>query len=97
MTLLRSIGLAIAGFLVLLGFSILGRSKRQLRKAEDRETALLIDGSAKARLKAEKHGAKATKLQANAAEAAITGQKLIDQVGADNEDMRSILDTYRAG
>ncbi len=96
MTLLRSIGLAIAGFLVLLGFSMLGRSKRQLRKAEDRETALLIEGTAEARLKAERHGAKATKLQARAAEAAVTGQKLIDRVGADNEDMRSILDTYRS-
>ncbi len=75
---------------------MLGRSKRQLRKAEDRETALLIDGSAKARLKAEKHGAKATKLQANAAEAAVTGQKLIDRVGADNEDMASILSDWRS-
>ncbi len=95
MTLLRSIGLAIAGFLVLLGFSMLGRSKRQLRKAEDRETALLIEGTETARLKAERHGAKATKLQARAAEALNKGRELLDEVGKD-EDMASILSDWRS-
>ena len=93
---LRRIGLALAAILIAVGFSMLGRPKRRQRAAEDSRDQLIAEGGARARAKARKAGAAADRLQADAKEAAAVGQAAIDKVGADHEDMRALLDSFRA-
>ena len=88
--------LGIGGFLVLVGFAILGRPARQLKKVERQRDDLIMQNTNAARAKAEKASAKADQLQADAAKAAEAGQKAIDQVGSNDETMRSVLDSWRA-
>jgi len=93
---LRRAGLALAALLVAVGFSMLNRPKRRLRKAEASRDQLILDGSDQARAKAMKLGQKADKLQAHADEAKATGKAAINRVGKDHEDMRGILDSWRS-
>lgn len=91
---LRTAGIVLAGILVAVGFSLLGRPARQLKKVQGERDELLLDGSRRARDKAEKAGKKADQLQTHADEAKAKGQAAIDGVG--DEDMRSVLDSWRS-
>ena len=86
---------ALAGFLVVVGFSILGRDERRAKKAGAQRDALLVDGSKAAKEKAKKAGEKADKLQAQAAEAAKVGEAVVNDVGSNNETIASVLDGWR--
>jgi hypothetical protein len=96
MALLRRFGLWLAGLLVIIGFAIMGSPKRRQREAESQRDRLLLDKSARSKALAQKAGERADRLQNHAADAAKAGQAAIDKVGTDNEDMRSILDTWRS-
>ena len=88
---LRTAGMILAGILVAVGFAILGRPARLAKAAEQRTEQLLADGSERALNKAVKESAKADKLKADAFDSAKAGQAAIDRIGANNEDMASIL------
>jgi len=88
---LRTAGMALAGFLLLLGLTMLGRDARRAKRAEQREQNLLAEGTDKALNKAVKQNQKATELKKRAAEAASATRVKLDQIGAKDEDMASIL------
>ena len=87
--------LAAGALLVAIGFSILGRPERQLKKVQKQHDNLIVDGSKRAEAKAVAAGKKADKLQAEAKVAAEKGQAVIDNVGKNNETMRNLLDSWR--
>ena len=95
MTWLRTAGLALAGILLSVGFSMLGRSRRRQRTAQLQRNQLILAGSDKAKAKAVKAGEKADKFQAHAEQAKAAGLAAIDKAGND-EDMADILDTWRS-
>ncbi len=86
---------ALAAFLVVLGFAILGRDEKAAKKAGAQRDALLVDGSRKARDKAEAAGKRADKLQEDAKVAAEIGKAAVDNVGNNNETIASVLDAWR--
>ena len=92
---LRRIGFALAAGLIALGFGMLGRPGRKLKKVQDQRDYLLTEGSRKAREEAVKAGALADKHQVAANEAAAVGQKAID--GVRDESMRELLNDFRNG
>jgi uncharacterized protein YlxW (UPF0749 family) len=87
--------LAIGSFLAVVGFAILGRPERKLKKVEAHRDALLRDNTKKAQVKAEKLGAKADRLQAKANEADVAGRETVNKVGTQGETVSSILDSWR--
>lgn len=87
---------AAAGILLAVGFAILGRDGRAAIIAGKQRDALILDKTKVAQVKAEKLGKKADKLQADAKEAAKVGQAAIDKVGATDENMRDVLDSWRS-
>lgn len=93
---LRTVGIAIGGFLLLLAFQILGRDGRRAKKAEDRETALLIEGSEKAKAKAKKQNAKATALKKRAKDAAKATEAKLDEIDKVDSNMGDLVSHYRA-
>lgn len=93
---LRRTGYAVATVLIGLGFSILGRSKRRQKAAERREIDHLAQGSEAARERAAREMAKAKMHEDLAREAAAVGQAAIDKVGANDENMASVLDSWRS-
>lgn len=93
---LRTAGFAIAGFLVMLGLQMYGRDGRKVKRAEDRETAFLIDGSAKAKAKADKENAKATVFKERAKEADKATKAKLNEIDAKDTDMGDLLSAYHA-
>ena len=91
---LRRIGYALAAGLIAVGFGMLGRPGRKLKKAKDQRDYLLTEGSREARDLAIKAGEQADKHQVEANEAATAGQKAID--GVKDESMRELLDGFRS-
>jgi len=87
---------AIAGGLILFGFTILGRDEKAAVKAGDQRDALIKEGSGRAKRKAHLAGIKADKHQANAVKAAEVRQAVIDKVGSNNESVRDLLDSWSA-
>lgn len=81
--------------LALAGFKILGRDGKAAAKAEQQRDDLIIDGSRKARARAEKFDKKANAHQANAVQASLLGQQVMDKVGTENESMADLLDSWR--
>jgi len=94
---LRRIGYALAAALIAAGFGMLGRPARRQKKAEGQRDALLLDGSRKARDKADKARKRADQHQVDAQDAAIAGQAAIDKVGDSDESMAKLLDSWRSG
>lgn len=94
---LKGIGYALAAALIAVGFGMLARPGRKLKKAEDQRDYLLQEGSREARDAAVKAGEQADKHQADAAAAAVAGQKAMDKAGKSNESMAKLLDSWRSG
>ena len=86
---------AAGALLIAIGFAILQRPERKLKKVQQQRDDLLQAGSAKAKEKAVKVGAKADKLQAEAVKAAEVGKEAVDNVGKNGESMRDMLDSWR--
>ena len=84
-----------AGGLVLVAFWILGGPERKVKKLTAMRDDLILDGSGRAKAKAEKLGIKADKHQLNAVEAEKVGQATVDKVGTQGETVSSILDSWR--
>jgi len=87
--------LAAGAFLVAVGFAILSRPERQLKKVQQHRDNLMLDNTKKAQVKAEKLGKKADKLQAEAQAAAEKGKAEVDKVGTQSETIGSVLDSWR--
>jgi propanediol dehydratase small subunit len=87
--------LAAGGFLVLVGFAILNRPERKLKKVEAQRDQLMLDNTKKAQVKAKKLGAKADTLQADAVAASEVGKATVDKVGQQGETVSSVLDSWR--
>jgi len=87
--------LAIGAFLALVGFGILNRPERKLKKVTAQRDHLLRDNTKAARVKADKLGKKADKLQAQANDAAVAGKATVDKVGQQGETVSSVLDSWR--
>jgi len=87
---------ALGALLLAIGFAILGRDGRAAKRAEGQRDKLLLDNTKTAKDKAKKAGAKADKLQKDAAAAAEAGKAAIDKVGAKDENMASLLDSWRS-
>lgn len=87
---------ALAGALAVLAFSILSGPGRKVKKLTQQRDDLILEGSTKAKAKAQAAGIKADKHQANALEAGRIGQAVIDTVGQNDESIRSVLDSWRA-
>ena len=87
--------LAFGSFLAIVGFAILGRPERKLKKAVAQRDQLLRDNTKVAQVKAKKLGAKADKLQAQADEASEAGKATVNKVGTQGETVSSILDSWR--
>lgn len=92
---LTTLWLALAGILVAVGLSQLGRSGRRQRTAETREQQYLADGSRDSIKKAAKENAKAKRFKAKAKDAAKVGQQALNRAGEKDESMDSMLDRYR--
>ena len=88
--------LAIGSFLAIVGFAILNRPERQLKKVVAQRDQLMHDNTKKAQVKAEQLGKKADKLQVRANEAADAGKAAVDKVGTQGETVSSILDSWRS-
>jgi len=93
---LRTVGLAIGGFLLFMAFQIFGRDGRRAKKAEDREAKLLKEGSDKSKAKAEKFNAKASKLKARAKQSAASTKVRLDEIDQVDNDMGALLSKFRA-
>jgi hypothetical protein len=87
--------LAIGSFLAVVGFAILGRPERQLKRVTAQRDQLLHDNTKAAQVKAEQLGKKADKLQAKANEASTVGKATVNKVGTQGETVSSILDSWR--
>lgn len=87
--------LAIGSFLAVVGFAILQRPERKLKKVEAQRDQLMLDNTKKAQVKAEKLGAKADALQADAMTASEVGKATVDKVGQQGETVSSVLDSWR--
>ena len=87
--------LAFGSFLAIVGFAILGRPERKLKKVEAHRDQLMRDNTKAAQVKAEKLGVKADKLQTQANEASAAGEATVNKVGTQGETVSSILDSWR--
>lgn len=87
--------LAIGSFLALVGFGILTRPERQLKKVTAERDQLMHDNTKRAQVKAEQLGKKADKLQSQANKASAAGKATVDKVGTQGETVSSILDSWR--
>lgn len=87
--------LAFGSFLAIVGFAILQRPERKLKKVEGQRDELLRDNTKAARVKAEKLGKKADKLQTQANDASAAGKATVNKVGTQGETVSSILDSWR--
>jgi hypothetical protein len=87
---------ALAGFLIVVGFAILGRDEKAAKKASKQRDDLLLAGSQSAKDKAIQAGQQADDRQADAVEAAEVGKAAIDKVGKNGETMASMLDAWKS-
>lgn len=87
-------GLALAGILIAVGFSMIGRGGRKAKKAEDREQQFLADGSKKSLAKAKKEQVKSKKYKDQAKVAEAKAKSIVNRVGEKDESMDSMLDRY---
>jgi len=87
--------LAIGAFLAALGFAILQRPERQLKKVEGQLEGVILDGSKRAERRAVAAVRKADKLQAEAVEAEKLGREVVNDVGKNGESMGDMLDSWR--
>ena len=94
MTFLRTIGLALAGILVAVGLSILGRDGRAAKRAETREQEYLAEASGKSLKKAVKEEAKAKAAKLRAKETAKRTKEILDRRGENDPDMAKLLAAY---
>jgi len=85
-----------AGGLAILAFYILGGPGRKVKKLKIQRDDLVLEGSGRAKARAHQKGVQADKHQANAVKANEVGQKVIDNIGKNNESVRDILDSFRA-
>lgn len=92
---LRNFGLFLAGILLAVGFSMIGRGGRRQVQAERRELEHLADGSGKALAKASKENKKAAKFKEQAKEAKERGELALGRAGGKDESIGSMLDRYR--
>ena len=86
---------AAAGLLALFAFHILGGPARAAAKAGKQRDDLILEGSGRAKAKAHKAGIKADAHQKNAVVAGAQGKKIMDSVGANDESMADLLDSWR--
>ena len=84
----------LAGVLVLIGLSILGKPSKAQAKAEGQRDSLILDGSGRAKAAAHKAGIKADKHQRNAVIASEAGKKAMDKASR-NESTADLLDSWR--
>jgi hypothetical protein len=84
-----------AGGLAVLAFYILGGPERKVKKLTQQRDDLILEGSGKAKAKAEAAGIKADAAQLNAVEAERIGKITVDKVGTQGETVSSILDSFR--
>ncbi len=89
---LNTLWLAIATLLGVVAFAMLGRSGRQQKRAEDRETGYLIDGTDKALKRADKENIKANAHKLKAKEAAKTTTKILE--GVQDESLAKLISDY---
>ncbi len=92
---MKKILLSIGAALVAFGFYLLGRPASNLKKVQKKHDDLIIDGSARAELKAIAAGEKADKLQKQAQAAAEITKSVVDNVGTKDETVRDLLDSWR--
>lgn len=83
-----------AGGLALAAFWILGGPDRKIRKITRQKEDLILDGSNRAKARAQQLNLKADKHQANALEAERVGKITVDKVGTQGETVSSILDSW---
>jgi len=86
---------AAAGGLALLAFWILGGPERAVKKVSKQRDDLIREGSGRSKAKAHLAGIKADMHQLNAVVAGKQGKKIMDRVGANNESMAELLDSWR--
>ncbi len=86
---------AAAGGLALLAFWILSGPSRAATKAGQQRDSLILEGSGRSKAKAHLAGIKADMHQLNAVVAGKQGKKIMDRVGANNESMADLLDSWR--
>jgi len=86
---------AALGFVALAAFHLLGASERKEKKLKGQRDNLILEGSGKSKAQAHKKGIQADKHQKNAVVAGEVGLKVMDKVGADNESMADLLDSWR--
>jgi len=91
---LRNIGMAIAGILVAVGLSMLGRDGRAAKRAEKREQEYLVNASDKSLKKAVKEEAKAKAAKLRAKETAKRTKEVLDRRGESDPDMAQLLAAY---
>lgn len=91
---LRNIGMGLAGILIAVGLSMIGRDGRRAKKAETREQQHLADGSAKSLGMAKKEKVKKDKFTAQAKDAVERGEAILNRAGDKDEGMASMLDRY---
>jgi len=93
---LRTVGVAIGGFLLLMAFQILGRDGRRAKKAENQADALLKEGSDKSKAKAEKKNAKATFLKDRAKASAKKTKETLNAIDQADNDSGKLLSAYKS-
>jgi hypothetical protein len=91
---LRNAGIAIAGILVAVGLSMLGRDGRAAKRAEKREQEYLADASDKSLKLAIKEEAKAKAAKQRAKETAKRTKEILDKRGQSDPDMAKLLAAY---
>lgn len=87
---------ALGALLLALGFGILGRDGRAAKRAQNHSDKLILDSTKASQEKAKKLGEKAERLQQDAQLAAEAGVAALNKVGAKDESMDSLLDTWRS-
>ena len=86
---------AAGALLLAIGLGILGGPGRKEKKLVKQRDDLILEGSGRAKVKAQQKGIQADKHQANAVKAAAAGKKAMDNVGKNNESMADLLDSWR--
>ncbi len=85
---------AAGALLLAISLGILGRPGRKAKKLVKQRDDLILDGSERAKVKAQQKRLQADKHQANAVDAAVAGKKAMDKAGK-NESTADLLDSWR--
>ncbi|MGI9293425.1 MAG: hypothetical protein ACR2PS_05530 [Pseudomonadales bacterium] len=91
---LRNFGIALAGILVAVGLSMLGRDGRAAKRAEQREQEYLADASDTSLKKAFKEEARAKAAKQRARETAKRTKEILDKRSENDPDMAKLLAAY---